>query len=102
MCVCRVLNGCHGRGGITQFLPLKQSQKGMGFHEYWQLLGVRLICIFYFMFLLQGNVLSTKVNDSMVIKESTSPRDEVLSKMLNAETFRTAHKAVEKNTKNTR
>jgi hypothetical protein len=58
------------------------------------------------MFLLHGNVLSEdilKVNNSMIIRNSMSGRQEyvyVLAKMINAVTFRTALKAVEKNSEN--
>ena len=51
-----------------------------------------------------GNVLSAKVNDSMIIRNSTSLRGKsepnVLSKMGKAVTFRTAFKAVGKNSEN--
>jgi hypothetical protein len=66
--------------------------------------------IIYFMFLpwemfsllkLSRKVLPTKVKDTMIIKSSTSLRVG-LSKMLNSVTFRTALKAVGKNSVNMR
>lgn len=56
--------------------------------------GIRLVCIvmyiFYFMFLLQGNVLSAEMNDSMLIRDGTSSGGEgvssVLGKMVKAMT----------------
>ena len=59
-------------------------------------------------FLLQippsGNFLRAKVNDSMIIENSMSSGGKgvsnVLSKMVNAETFRTSLKVVGKNSKN--
>ena len=51
----------------------------------------------------QENVLFAKVKVSMIIRDSTSSGvSKVLSKMVNAMTFRTALKAVGKNFENTR
>jgi hypothetical protein len=64
--------------------------------------GIRLVCIvmyiFYFMFLLQGNLLSAKVNDSIIIRHSTSW--EARTCLCDAETFRTTLQAVGKNSEN--
>ena len=62
----------------------------MDLHKCSQLLGIWLICVFYFMFLLQGNVLSAEMNDSMLIRDGTSSGGEgvssVLGKMVKAMT----------------
>ena len=70
--------------------------------------------IYYFMFFLReifplsrllGAVLSPKVNDSMIIRDNSSPGgkdvSKVLRKMLNAVAFNTALKTVGKNSENT-
>ena len=46
------------------------------------MLGVRLVCTFYLMFLLYRKVLSAKVNDSMIIRDSTSQEGEGVSNVL--------------------
>ena len=75
----------------------------MGLHECC-FLGVRLVYIFYSMFLLRGNVLSAKVNDSMIIRDSMSQGGKgvpiSLAIMVNVMIFRTALKAMGKNSEN--
>ena len=68
-------------------------------------IGIRLVCIIMYIFYIPplSNVLPINVNDPMIIRDSMSPGDEVVANVsakLNAGTFRTAFKAVGKNSKN--
>lgn len=44
-------------------------------------MGLRIVHIFYFMFLLQGNVLSATIKDSMIIRNSMSLGGKDLAKV---------------------
>lgn len=58
------------KDSVTVFTLLEQSQQGLGLHKCSRFRGVRLVCVFYFIFFLQKYVSSTKVNESLVIRES--------------------------------
>lgn len=95
------------RDDVTWLPPLDQSQHRVGFQECWSLdccCGCKA-CLYnnstYFHVPPLRNVLSAEVNDSVIIRDGTSPRGEgvsnILAKWWNAVTFRTALKDVGKN-----
>jgi hypothetical protein len=60
------------------------------------LLLLLFILFYYFYVLLLRNVLSVNINDSMIIRDSTSPGDKCVAKVSATGTFRTVLKAMGK------
>ena len=87
---------------VTQFPPLEQSQWVMGLLRCWWYFRYKAclhnnVCIFH----VPENALPVKVNEFMIIRNSTNPESKNVSNVSrqngNAVTFRTALKAVGKN-----